>query len=336
MKMARNITNSTILYAGEASQNGSNKVERNTQTAEQKAQSKEQRIQKKEAAKSLYAGSLNEDIFSNQLQQKKKEAQQKAMKVITDAWAGDRVIDEDLQARRDHVHELKRQNLDLQKKISGIEDAQEQLQKTYGITADCEEQQELELVMKSRNGMTKGALSPEELEKAAQIEKRGLTEYQQRYLELTDEKGVYQEELYDNEMTIVEENAIIRGTRMERLKHSPMVGAKNQAEEILKSASEEIIGMVMEDAKEQINHEQEERQEKAEKLEEQRKEQEQFIESQQEKRSEQEELLEDMPMEEMLQWNQSKADVKQEVQDILNKMKLVAEDIKGAMVDESL
>ena len=28
--------------------------------------------------------------------------------------------------------------------------------------------------------------------------------------------------------------------------------------------------------------------------------------------------------------------VKQEVQDILNKMKLVAEDIKGAMVDESL
>ena len=53
MKMARNITNNIILYAGEASQNGSNKVERNTQTAAQKAQGKEQRIQKKEAAKSL-------------------------------------------------------------------------------------------------------------------------------------------------------------------------------------------------------------------------------------------------------------------------------------------
>lgn len=318
MKISKNVA----VFAGGEVQN------------QKKAEEQEKQAQKD--AKSLYAGSLNEDIFANRLQQKKKEAQQKAMKVITDAWEGDRAIDEDLQSRREHVEELTQANKELQKKISDISGEQQNLQETYGVAADSQEQQDLELVRKARNLMTKGSLSREELMRVASIEKNGLTEYQQRQLELDDAKGVYQEELSENEKTILEENAIIRGTRLERLKYSPMVTARNQADEIMEAASGEIIGMVMEDAKEHIDEEQEKRQEQADKLEEQRKEQEKFIESQKEKREEEKDLLEDMPIEEMLQLKQVGDEVQQEVQKILSKMKLVAEDIKGAAVDESL
>ena len=49
-----------------------------------------------------------------------------------------------------------------------------------------------------------------------------------------------------------------------------------------------------------------------------------------------EELTEEMPMEEMLTLEQAKTDVQKEVQNIVDKMKLVAEDMKGAVVDKSV
>ena len=77
--------------------------------------------------------------------------------------------------------------------------------------------------------------------------------------------------------------------------------------------------MVVEDAKEHVDEETAEREEQAEKLE-----------------AEREELLEEMPVEEMLSLERTKADVQKEVQQIVDKMKLVAEDIKGAVVDRTL
>ena len=115
-----------------------------------------------------------------------------------------------------------------------------------------------------------------------------------------------------------------------------MVKARKEAEAILDAASKEIIGMIMEEAKDTIDEESKENQEKAEKLEEIQEEKEAFIEEQKEKREETEELLENMPMEEMLDMGQLKDEIKQEIKNIVSEMKLVAEDIKGALVDESV
>ena len=71
-------------------------------------------------------------------------------------------------------------------------------------------------------------------------------------------------------------------------------------------------------------------------LEEIQEEKEAFIEKQKEKREETEELLENMPMEELVHMGQLKDEIKQEIKNIVSEMKLVAEDIKGAMVDESV
>lgn len=248
----------------------------------------------KENRKAIYAGQLKENTLESRIEQKKKEAQEKALKVVSDAWEVDRSIDKDLQSRRDHIDSMKQENQELLDKIQELEQAQADL--------------------------------PTENE----------AEYQQRMEEFEKEKEAYQEKLDDNMGLILEENAIIRATSVERLKDHSMVDANKQAESIMEAASDAIIGMVVEDSKEHIDEEQEKRQEEADKIEEKQEEQEEFIEAQKEKKEENEELLEEIVNEEVISLTQNQTDVQAQVQDILNKMKLVAEDIKGAMVDTDI
>lgn len=293
---------------------------------------------KKEERKDFFAGNLNQDLFENKLLQRKKEAQEKALKIVGDAFAGDRQIDNDLQERRDKIASLEQENQNLQKQIDEISERQDAFMEQSGITADSQEQKDLELLRK-KDKWLRGegeALTKEEFEYVSKLESEGLTDYQKRQREWDAEKKHFQKDIDKNNEEIFLENAIIRGTKLERLKNDPMVKAKKEAEDILEAASKEIIGMIMEEAKNTIDEKNEEEQEKAEKLEEKQKEQEAFIEKQKEKRKENEELIENMPMDEMLQMGQLKEEIKQEIKNIVSEMKLVAEDIKGAMVDKSI
>jgi len=303
----------------------------------QEKQVKEQQ-HKKENRTDFFAGNLNQDLFENKLLQKKKEAQKKALKVVGDAFNGDKEIDEDLSERRDKIAALEQENQKLLSQIDEISESQNALMEEYGITADSQEQKDLELLRKKDKWLSgKGEeLTKEEFEYVRKLESKGLTEYQKRQREWDNEKKHFQGELEENKQIILEENSIIRGVKLERLKHAPMVKAQKEAKEILDAASREIVGMIMEEAKDIIEEKSKEEQEKAEKLEEQREEQEAFIEKQKEKREETEELLENMPVKEMLDMGQLKEEIKQEIKNIVNEMKLVAEDIKGALVDESL
>lgn len=307
------------------------------QTEEQESQ-RNARKQTKEKTNSYFAGNLNQDLFSNKVQQKKKEAQEKALKIIGDTWENDRSIDMDILERREKVADLQKENEESQKQIDEIQQMQKELQEQYGIENDSQEQKDLQLLRKKKEWMKgKGtSLTKEELEYTEKLEKEGLTDYQTRQLEYDNQKSFFQENIDKNKKEIVMEYAIIRGIRLERLKQDPMVKAQEQAEEILEAASKEIISMVVEDAKEHIDEKQEKEEEKAEELKEKKKEQEAFVETQKEKKTEQENLLDEIPMEELLKMPQMKEEVKKEIQNIVSKMKLVAEDIKGAMVDKSV
>lgn len=293
---------------------------------------------KKEERTDFFAGNLNQDLFENKLLQKKKEAQEKAIKVVGDAFAGDMEIDNDILERREKIAALEQENEKLQSQINDISKRQDELMEQYGITADSQEQKDLELLRKKDRYLRGGReeLTREEYERIGELESEGLTEYQKRQREWDAEKEHFQKDLDKNKEEIFVENAIIRGTKLERLKHAPMVKAQKEAEDILDAASKEIIGMIMEEAKDTIDEESKEEQEKAKKLEEIQEEKEEFIERQKEKAEETEELLENMPMEELVHMGQLKDEIKQEIKNIISEMKLVAEDIKGAMVDESV
>ena len=294
--------------------------------------------QQRENKKTIFAGSLNENILHNDIDEKKKQAQEKALKVVKDAWDIDRSIDKDLQTRRDHIATLKQENKEAQASINEIEEQQESLKLQYGITDDSQEEKDLDVLRRKRDLLAGrgGNITQEEFMYAAQLEKEGLTEYQQRQLGLHEEKSNYQDTINENKKLIKQEIATIEAISIERLKNNTMVKAQKQAEAIKDAASQEIIGMVVEAGKEHIDEQQKEREEEAEKIEEKQEQQEEFIEAQKERKKEQEELFEDVVVEELLQLNQTKADVQAEVQDILNKMKLAAEDVKGSMVDEEL
>ena len=122
----------------------------------------------------------------------------------------------------------------------------------------------------------------------------------------------------------------LHDTEQGRLEKSPMREAQEMADEILEAASQEIIGMVWEEAKDHIDEEQEKREEQAEKAAEKKEELEEKLEKAKEDREEAEELAE------AIKEATSMDDVKREINDMLDKMKLIEEDIKGAKVDEFL
>lgn len=316
-----------------------NKITVSTSNGAQNAQGNEKVQERREQKnKGIFAGNGNLNTFENNLLQKKKAAQEKAMKVIGDAFNADKKIDEDLQARRDKIASLRQDNHDAREQLKELTRQQETLQKEYGVSADSQEQKDLELLRKKKDMLSgKGeGLTEEEWKRVAELQGEGLTEYQQRQLELDDQKKYYEDRIKENEQEILVENAVIRGTAQERLKYAPMADAKKQAEDIRKAAGQEVIHMVLEEGKEHIDEEQEKREEQAKIQEERRKEQEEFIEAQKEKREEGEAIIEDMPMEEMLSLSKTRTDVQKEVQNIIDKMKLVAEDMKGSVVDQNL
>ena len=152
-------------------------------------------------------------------------------------------------------------------------------------------------------------------------------------MQLNGQIGGYQLATLKAEAGIEEENAAIRGIREERRKVHPMADAQKQAEEVMEAARDEIIGMVMEEAKDHIDEEQEKREEQAEALKEKKEEQEEIQEKRKEREEELEELIEDMPVEEMADLDQTMEEVKQQIRKVLNEVNLTAEDIKGAQVD---
>ena len=58
---------------------------------------------KKEERTDFFAGNLNQDLFENKLLEKKKEAREKAMKVVGEAFDADKLIDNDLQERKNKI-----------------------------------------------------------------------------------------------------------------------------------------------------------------------------------------------------------------------------------------
>lgn len=290
--------------------------------------------------KSIYfAGNITEQgSLRDRIVLRRKEAQKQAMIVVGDVWNDDRAIDEDLQARRDLVKGLQQENKEMQGQIRKLEEEQTALQEQYGVADDSKEQKDLELLREYRKMKTGrgGNLTEEEYEYASKINEEDLTDYQRQQLDLDEFKYYYQDGIDENDRKMKQEIATIQVISQERLKNSPMVKAQKEAAKIMEAASEEIVGMVVEDAKNHIDEEKEEKEEQAEKIKEEREEMEALREKQKERKEDWEEFLDNMPTEELLSLEMSGKDLKQEVQNIMNKMKLITEDMKGAKVDESL
>ena len=270
---------------------------------------------------------------------KREEAKKKAMKIIGDAFANDRKIDEDLDARSEHIRKLKAVQNDANKAIYEIESDRAALRDEYGIEANSQEEKELQLLEKEFRARQKGSdvqLTKEDMEEIAKIKAKGLTEYQSRSMEMLDYEKPYLDAAYEAKQGIEEENLTISAIKRELEKNTGMLKAQDKADAIEEAASKEIMGMLVDEAKEHIDEEAKEAEEKAKEKQEKEEELQEKIDAARERRKEEEELTEDI-VESAQDLNVTTAnvnDAQKDIKDMMNKLALVEEDMKGATVDE--
>ncbi len=321
MRVQNNIT----VFAGDTR---NNKQAENADTASRNSQEKN---------KTIYAGSLLREFpLRDRIQQRRAQAQERAMKIVGDTWNGDKKIDEELNRSRERIRELQASNKDAQDSIRDLKAESEALAELYQVDPDSEEQQDLELLKKAQAASRPFSgikLTEEEGERLAEIQDKELTEYQTRQLEINKRVWDYQETISLTNRKIEVENAVIRGVRLERLKKDPMLEAQQEAETVMEAARDEAVGMIVDEAKEHLDEEQEEKEEEAEAIREKNEELEEIQEKRDEREEELEQLIKDMPVEEMTDLNQTVEEVKQQIQKVLNEVNLIEEDIKGAKVD---
>ncbi len=273
----------------------------------------------------FFAG--NTCLANDPVAEKRKEAQEKAWKVIRDAWDIDKGIDKSVQDRKEHYEKMLAAKEEAQAHLKDINDQIDSLKEEYGITED----------MKYRD-------FPDE--------------YKQRYLELNKQAGAFHEEIQNADKLMKDDMQDIKAIAIERLKSAPVADAQETADAIKEAANEEIIGMVMQEGKENIDEEMEKAQEKAEEKAEKEELKEEKLEDLREIKALQEALIQgtkeavakaksrrhenespQLPLDELVkltQVNSETGKAQKTLDEIKNSMNLLEADLKGIEIDEEL
>lgn len=203
-------------------------------------------------------------------------------------------------------------------------------------------------------------LTKEEQERLAEIADESLTEYQLRAMKVDGRISGCDIEIDKAHKKIMMENDEIRAIKNERLKDHTMVDAQKEAKEIMEDAGKEAIGILIGESKDHIDEKIEEKKEEAKEKAEEKEEKEEKLEEQREEKEEQQVQLE-IRQEENKEAEEMKAeqrrnarkqaDLLEEVQankispssnaaeaqlaikEMLQRMKLLEEDLKGASID---
>ena len=254
--------------------------------------------------KTFFAGNTN--LVNDPIAEKRKEAQKKAMKVVSDAWNADKAIDKSVEDRNTHYNDMLRRKEEAQSNLKNINEQIDALKEDYGITEDSEYKD-----------------WPEE--------------YKERYFELKDQADAFKKEIHDADKLMKDDIADIKAIALERLKSDPMVDAQKTADAIEAAANEEIIGMAMQEAKEHID-------EKLEEIREIKALQEAIIQGTKEAVAEaearrQENEAPELPLDELMKLtktNSETAKAQDALDEIKYSMNLLEADLKGIKVDEEV
>lgn len=355
-----------------ASSNDNQVINVNSAAQERAAERAGKKAQKHNNTKSIFAGDLGMGMQNDLITQRKQRAQRKALKIIGDAWNGDRKIDQTIVEYKDKLAELYARRDENMAEIEELDEQKEALRQAYGVQEDSQEQKDLELLEKEAAWRRQTiiddekaiTLTDEEQERLTEIHKQGLTEYQERCMKLDGRQGDLEVDNWKVRREIRSYNAAITSTKLERLKFHDMVDAQKNADKVLEAAGKEVVGMLIGEAKDHVDEELEEQVEEAKKEAEEKAEQEEKIEERKEKqeelearideakaeREEQEarrreaeersredaELLDSMLEAGMGGIGATKADVKAAIKEMLHKMKLLEEDLKGSIVDDKI
>lgn len=283
--------------------------------------------------KKIFAGDLN--IKPDEIALKKQKAQEKAMKIVGDAWDHEKKIDNDLNEKRQYIKDLENDAASAQEEVKKIKEKKNQLKENYGIADDSEEQKDLELLEKRRKNSN--SLTEEERERLKEIDTKPLTDYQKGALEFDDMSDVWQKRVDAAQSKIIGEVKSIQGIKLARLKTHPIADAEEKADAIMEKASKEVVGMLIDEAKDHVEEVIEENKEDAEDDKAENEKEELQTDDKDSTRDERANMDSDtLTVQEAAEYNEIQMKVKQEVENIIEDFALLDEDLKGTSVDSQI
>ena len=275
--------------------------------------------------KTFFAG--NSNLANDPIAEKRKEAQEKAWKVVSDAWDADKAIDKSVEDRQNHYNEMLEIVKEAQSHLKDINAQVDALKEEYGVTEEMSF-------------------------------KDWPSEYKQRYLELNKQASAFGAQIYDAQKYMKDDIADIKAIAQERLKSDPMLDAQKTADAIEAAANEEIIGMAMQQAKDHIDEKMEEAEEKAEEKAEEEEAKEEKLEDLKEIKALQEAIIEgtkeavaeaearrhenetpELPLDELIKLTQMNTETdkaQKTLDEIKYSMNLLEADLKGIEIDEEI
>lgn len=281
-----------------------------------------------------------ETDVADRIAEKKQRYQKQGMKIVRDARKGEKQIDQSIEDSKERVRAMLDENDAANAEINEIHAKEEQAKKDFGIGDEDQEQKDLELLKKQQDILSNRSNDTLTEEEQKRLDEMGSpTEYQRYALELHGRESVLRDSMEKNEEKMSSEVRTVHMVKIERLKSHAILDAQKSKDELMQSASQEAISMLMDDVKEKIDEKVEEEQEKANDRKEEKEEEEARIEAAKEDQTQAEaaaekskENISDMTSD-ITDSQMQEQSVSQEVQKIMQEQKLLEEDLKGIALD---
>lgn len=207
--------------------------------------------------KSVNAGGLvQKNNIQSQIEARRNNAKKQALKVVSDAWKWDNQSAKDIEDMQGLKQTKVSEMNDMRAKMKDIENTKKSLQDEYGVSDDSKEQKDLELLEKYQNninGSSYDEFSDEEIARLKELQNAPLTEYQKKVLSLNSMKGQVSVEAERKQYEVNALTASISDATLEQLKSRDMEKASDAADEIMDSANKEILGMLIEEGKNNVD-----------------------------------------------------------------------------------
>lgn len=196
---------------------------------------------------SIYAGELN--LIQDNVAIKKQAGQKQAIRTLLRTFVQEIKMDENLDEMRSKQDDLLEQVNGYKDKIDNVQQMREGLRKGYGVSESSDEEKDVNLLIKGMKDPE--VLTQEEKNRLSDI--GSLTEYQKEVLECSKVEIYWSKKQKNAQDTIHSISQATNLVQIERGKSHVALDTAKTAEEILDITSKEIIGMLLEETKQNID-----------------------------------------------------------------------------------